>query len=43
MTLQVAVPSRLDGKATEALEAYAAATAQHDPRAELNELLRRSE
>ncbi|NHD16220.1 MULTISPECIES: molecular chaperone DnaJ [unclassified Actinopolyspora] len=43
VTLQVAVPSRLDGKATEALEAYAAATAQHDPRAELNELLRRSE
>lgn len=43
VTLQVAVPSKMDGKATEALEAYAAATAQHDPRAELNELLRRSE
>ncbi|PRW62779.1 molecular chaperone DnaJ [Actinopolyspora mortivallis] len=43
VTLQVAVPTKLNGKATEALEAYAAATAQHDPRAELNELVRRAE
>lgn len=41
VTLQVAVPSKLDKKATEALEAYAAATAEQDPRRELNELLGR--
>jgi len=35
VTLQVAVPARLDGKAEEALKAYAEATADHDPRAEL--------
>ncbi|MFI9383055.1 molecular chaperone DnaJ [Kutzneria sp. NPDC052558] len=39
VTLQVAVPSRLEGKAEEALRAYAEATADHDPRAELDELL----
>jgi len=39
VTLQVAVPARLDGKAEEALKAYAEATADHDPRAELDELL----
>lgn len=39
VTLQVAVPSKLDGKATEALEAYAEATSDHDPRAELDDLL----
>jgi molecular chaperone DnaJ len=39
ITLQVAVPNNMDGKAKEALEAYAAATAQHDPRTELNALL----
>jgi molecular chaperone DnaJ len=39
VTLQVAVPARLDGKAEEALRAYAEATAGHDPRAELDELL----
>ncbi|MFC0439851.1 molecular chaperone DnaJ [Kutzneria buriramensis] len=39
VTLQVAVPARLDGKAEEALRAYAEATADHDPRAELDELL----
>jgi molecular chaperone DnaJ len=39
ITLQVAVPNNMDAKAKEALEAYAAATAQHDPRAELNALL----
>jgi molecular chaperone DnaJ len=36
VTLQVAVPERLDDQAREALEAYAAATKEHDPRAELN-------
>jgi molecular chaperone DnaJ len=39
VTLQVAVPSAVDAKAREALEAYAAATAAHDPRAELTALL----
>jgi molecular chaperone DnaJ len=39
VTLQVAVPARLDGKAEEALRAYAEATADHDPRAELDDLL----
>ncbi|MFD9740910.1 molecular chaperone DnaJ [Umezawaea sp. NPDC059074] len=39
ITLQVAVPNNMDAKAKEALEAYAEATAQHDPRAELNALL----
>ncbi|GAA4865638.1 molecular chaperone DnaJ [Saccharopolyspora cebuensis] len=41
VTLQVAVPSKLDGKAAEALEAYAEATADHDPRQDLDELLGR--
>ncbi|GAA0506721.1 chaperone protein DnaJ [Saccharopolyspora subtropica] len=41
VTLQVAVPSKLDGKAAEALADYARATADHDPRRELNELLGR--
>ncbi len=35
VTLQVAVPSRLDTAAREALEAYAKATADHDVRADL--------
>jgi molecular chaperone DnaJ len=39
VTLQVAVPSKLDGAATEALQAYAKATADEDPRAELDDLL----
>ncbi|MDQ2582914.1 molecular chaperone DnaJ [Saccharothrix yanglingensis] len=39
ITLQVAVPNNMDGTAREALENYASATAQHDPRAELNALL----
>ncbi|HTI27170.1 MAG TPA: molecular chaperone DnaJ [Kutzneria sp.] len=43
VTLQVAVPSRLDGTAEEALKAYAEATADHDPRAELNALLGKGE
>jgi molecular chaperone DnaJ len=42
VTLQVAVPSKLDGKAAEALRAYQEATADHDPRAELNDMLGRS-
>lgn len=41
VTLQVAVPSELDGKAAEALAAYAEATADDDPRQDLNELLGR--
>jgi molecular chaperone DnaJ len=39
VTLQVAVPSNVDGRAREALQAYADATAGHDPRAELNTML----
>ncbi|HZE01917.1 MAG TPA: molecular chaperone DnaJ [Pseudonocardiaceae bacterium] len=35
VTLQVAVPAKLDGEAKEALEAYARATAGENPRAEL--------
>ncbi|CAM06366.1 molecular chaperone DnaJ [Saccharopolyspora erythraea NRRL 2338] len=41
VTLQVAVPSKLDGKAEDALRAYAEATADHDPRGDLDELLGR--
>jgi molecular chaperone DnaJ len=39
VTLQVAVPARMDDKARNALRAYADATSGHDPRAELNSLL----
>lgn len=39
ITLQVAVPNNMDAAAREALEKYAALTAQHDPRAELNALV----
>ncbi|AOS66053.1 molecular chaperone DnaJ [Actinoalloteichus hymeniacidonis] len=39
VTLQVTVPSRLDGPAEEALRNYAEVTADHDPRAELTRLL----
>lgn len=39
ITLQVAVPNNMDAAAREALEAYASATAQHDPRADLNALV----
>jgi molecular chaperone DnaJ len=35
VTVQVEVPQRVDGAAREALEAFAAATAEQDPRAEL--------
>ncbi|GAB3287488.1 molecular chaperone DnaJ [Parasphingorhabdus pacifica] len=41
VTLQVAIPSNLDGKAAEALRAYSEATADHNPRADLDELLGR--
>ncbi|MGW1678840.1 molecular chaperone DnaJ [Saccharopolyspora sp. NPDC002376] len=41
ITLQVTVPSKLDGKAAEALADYAEATADHDPRQDLNEFLGR--
>jgi molecular chaperone DnaJ len=39
VTVQVAVPSKLTDKATEALANFADATADQDPRAELNKLL----
>jgi molecular chaperone DnaJ len=39
VTLQVAVPSNMDDKAKAALEQYAAATADHDPRPELTAML----
>ena len=39
VTLQVAVPSSLNGKAKKALQAYADAVAQHDPRPEITRLL----
>jgi molecular chaperone DnaJ len=40
VTLQVAVPSSLNGKAKKALEEYAEAVAKHDPRPEITRLLR---
>lgn len=39
VTLQVAVPAKLDDKAKAALESYADATSGQDPRSELNALL----
>ncbi|MFI9811041.1 molecular chaperone DnaJ [Saccharothrix variisporea] len=39
ITLQVAIPNNMDAAAREALEAYASATAEHDPRADLNALV----
>ncbi|MFJ8915130.1 molecular chaperone DnaJ [Amycolatopsis sp. NPDC102389] len=39
VTLQAAIPAKLDDKAREALEAYAEAMADHDPRPEITELL----
>lgn len=39
ITLKVAVPNNMDAEAKQALDAYAEATAQHDPRAELNALI----
>lgn len=41
VTVQVVVPSKLDDDATEALQAYAAATGDHEPRAEWDEQLGR--
>ncbi|GAA5161997.1 MULTISPECIES: molecular chaperone DnaJ [Amycolatopsis] len=40
VTLQVAVPSRLDGAEKQALEAFAAASEKHDPRPEITEMLK---
>ena len=40
VTLQAAIPAKLDDKAREALQAYAEAMAGHDPRPEITELLR---
>ncbi|UJW34035.1 molecular chaperone DnaJ [Saccharothrix sp. AJ9571] len=40
VTLQVAVPARLDDQARAALESYAEASAQHDPRPEITALIR---
>ncbi|GAB3572911.1 molecular chaperone DnaJ [Amycolatopsis endophytica] len=40
VTLQVAVPSRLESPEREALEAYAKAAEKHDPRPEITKLLR---
>ncbi|MDL5155050.1 DnaJ C-terminal domain-containing protein [Actinomycetospora termitidis] len=37
VTLELAVPSRLSAEASDALDAYAKATADHDPRAHLTE------
>ena len=42
VTVQVVVPQKVEGKAKEALEAFMAATAGEDPRAELNRRLRES-
>ncbi|MBV9846835.1 MAG: molecular chaperone DnaJ [Kutzneria sp.] len=43
VTLQVAVPTRLDTDAEQALRAYAEATKGHDPRSELHDLLGKDE
>lgn len=40
VTLQVSVPSSVDGKSREALEKYAEAMANHDPRPEITALLK---
>ncbi|MGW5051072.1 molecular chaperone DnaJ [Actinokineospora sp. NPDC004072] len=42
VTLQVAVPATLDADARAALEAYAAATADHDPRPDLTALVEKA-
>ncbi|GGS20532.1 MULTISPECIES: molecular chaperone DnaJ [Actinokineospora] len=42
VTLQVAVPATLDDDARAALEAYAAATADHDPRPDLTALVEKA-
>ena len=39
VTLQVAIPQNVNGKAADALRAYAEATAGHNPRSELDKLL----
>jgi molecular chaperone DnaJ len=40
VTLQVAIPAKVDDAARDALERYAEAAAQHDPRPEITEMLR---
>ena len=40
VTLEAAIPANLDGKAREALQAYADAMTGHDPRPEITELLK---
>ncbi|TNC26050.1 molecular chaperone DnaJ [Amycolatopsis alkalitolerans] len=40
VTLQVAVPSKLDGTEKQALEAFAEASAKHDPRPEITRMLK---
>lgn len=40
VTLQVAVPSKLDGTEKQALEAFAEMSAKHDPRPEITEMLK---
>ena len=40
VTLQVAIPQNVNGKAAEALRAYGEATAGHNPRSELDRLLK---
>ncbi|WP_199429231.1 molecular chaperone DnaJ [Qaidamihabitans albus] len=40
VTLEVVIPSKVDGKAKKALEDYADAVAKHDPRPEITALLR---
>ncbi|HVV09699.1 molecular chaperone DnaJ [Amycolatopsis sp.] len=40
VTLQVAVPSRLDAAEKQALESFAEASAKHDPRPEITEMLK---
>lgn len=39
VTVEVVVPSKVDDKAKQALESYAAAVTKHDPRPEINKLL----
>lgn len=39
VTLQASIPAKMDDKAREALEAYAEAMSEHDPRPEITELL----
>jgi molecular chaperone DnaJ len=40
VTLQVVIPAHVEGKAKDALEKYAKAVAEHDPRPEITEMLK---